>query len=399
MDCSVDYSYLLRLAGYIQSAVRQGAFLSFNTVLERFQKCTKLTLGGKRQQKRYRKKLKELASKFGFKFVFAHGQRGETLFVTSQENSHFDHKYAQEAPLAHSLLKILHETKERTIKVYASLLKQSKLTKKSLERPIAELKKKAYKFGLFFKKIGRELHVCLKYKVKASPSEKTYKNTPQKGDMHYNIVAKDKEILRNTANAEIRFTKSMSRKAFSLARNLAKQFYDNCKVKLCMPMLVKFTRWAIHQGYEDKLIEGRFNQALLQRHADATDMGLNQGVRLMFEMSSTVSLAKTFLLESTKDNHQKRWQTLKEIVFPQRKLIQKVFIRKTKSVSFIENPTVLTQEEKIQEILFSNGFSIHQIKIFFHCQSNTMSNDLLANYQPLIRNIVKCLYINMGKTS
>jgi len=200
-----------------------------------------------------------------------------------------------------------------SIKVYDTLLETTKLNKKSLEKPIRILKSKASIFGLIFIKIGSILHAQLKYPSCAKCNDpKLSQNTPQNYDFSYVKIAKDKEIKRNTANAEVRFSKTMRQKAFWMARQLAKHFYDNCKVKLCMPMLVTFAQWAIERGFEEKVILGVFNSALLTRHADATDMGLNQGCPgFKFEMSSTVSLARTLLLQKDNKTSSARWHELK----------------------------------------------------------------------------------------
>lgn len=318
MNTSIDYSYLYRLACYTQRAVSKGAFLSFNAVFKRFKKATKTSLGD-RQQKRYREELKNSASNFGLKFVMASGKRGKVLYVTSSAGSYFNQNYDRETPLAHALLQRLHTSKAFSVKVYDTLLETTKLNKQSLEKPIRALKSKASRFGLIFIKIGSTLHAQLIYPSFAKSNEpKLSQNTPQNYDIAYVKNAKDKEIKRNTAHAEVRFSETMRRKAFWIARQLAKQFYDNCKVKLCMPMLVTFAQWAIQRGFEDRIIEGIFNCALLTRHADATDMGLNQGwPGFKFEMTSTVSLARTLLLQRDDKTSFERWHLLKAKKFSQ----------------------------------------------------------------------------------
>lgn len=87
-------------------------------------------------------------------------------------------------------------------------------------------------------------------------------------------------------------------RAEKLLSDLENHFYDNIKVKWSERLGKNYINWAIAEGFSNKEIVQNFASALEQRHADATDMGLNQGnPRMKFEMTSTASLAKEKLLK------------------------------------------------------------------------------------------------------
>ena len=189
MNISIDPYILYRLSCYIQGAVRQGAVLTFKELVQRFEKGTRLDLGGYRQQSRYVWALKNICSNFGFCFVLVHGTRGKQLCLTSKNNSHFNHDYDRDAPLAQSLLKVLQTTKVVSVKVYDTLLKSTELAKKSLERLVNLLKKKSERFGLVFFRVGRDLHVRLKKDWHIS-QKITTKNRPKNTPQNYDITCR-----------------------------------------------------------------------------------------------------------------------------------------------------------------------------------------------------------------
>lgn len=421
MNTSINYHTLQRLAGYMHGAVRQGAFFPFEELVKRFKKTTHLSLGGCRQKKRYLSALKGLCNNFGFQFVMASGTRGKVLYVTSQNYSHFKYEYDRETSFVHALLKALQTGTVASVKVYDTLVASTALTKKSLERPISILKNKAKQFGLIFYKLGRELYVKLKHQYIVSNNSKNLsKNTPQNSDITSSIVAKDKEILRNTPDGELRFLKEdrINAKAHWLSKRLRAKFYDNCKVKCCMPMLFKFTKNALKNGFEDKIIEAKFGRALLVRHADATDMGLNIGnPSFKFEMSSTVSLANQYLHESENRSIYERWNNLVANILPERKKTGSPVSKESEKSSIISNFTekfnldqnqvpypaqntasrnacfesnkvleLETHEEEMRAFLLSNGYNKHDIQIFQSFQKGLIPMEQIACYS---RKIVK----------
>lgn len=378
-DININRLTFARLQGYIKGAVSQGAFLSLDTLFQRFEKTTQLNLGGKRQRQRYLATLKNTADS-PLKFVKVYTQKGQKLYVTSKTSPHFDDNYDKEALYAKVLLEALQKNKIDSVKAYETLLKKFSLTKKSLERIIRKLKEKADRFGLIFFKIGRDLHVKLKYPYCINNDHKSSKNIPHPRVDVSRESAKDKEVLRNTPQGDFRFKNhnALRRKAFSLCRQLSTHFYDNCKVKCCRPMLFKFAFEALKSGYEDKVIETKFYKALMVRHADATDMGLNRREpKFKFEMSSTVSLANQYLRESQNKNSFRRWENLIYNVFPNR---QKPAPKPKFQRASFENilsaiadtppplssppPPPKTHEEAIEDLIFSKGLTDYDLKVF-----------------------------------
>lgn len=81
-------------------------------------------------------------------------------------------------------------------------------------------------------------------------------------------------------------------------------FYDNIKV-LKNDVLLKnyLLRW-VKMGYSDENIRGYFEEALIQRHKDATDTGLSQrNPDYKYELVSTLTLADT-RLEASKEGQE-----------------------------------------------------------------------------------------------
>lgn len=406
MKLYTNPSFIEQFACYAQKATSQGAFFQVETLINRFHKRKSNRQICDRQKDRYRAGIQKIAFAFGLKCSLIPGQRGYTLCISSLENSYFNPYYEKITALAQPLLEKLYKSKESSIKVYEVLRRMVKnASNATLGRIVNKLKDKSKTLGLDFFKVGRDLHVRLRYsktpnirnKNNYNQYENKYKkitkNAAQNTDIFYFKKTKDEELLRNTASAAIRFSKSMDKKAFWLARELgnSSNFYDNCKVKRSMGMLVNFARWAIKEGFEDALIQGRFNRALLQRHRDATDKGLNLGQPgLKFEMSSTVSLAKSFLLDDRKTRSE-RWNHLKTVVLPQREAQEpKPKPQKRPKLSTecqIKEPE-LSEEEKIQIFFLKAGFNEHKIKIFMHYQNKRMSLKDFPYYKGLIEKML-----------
>lgn len=413
MNTSIDYYVLQRLVGYIKGATNQGAFFPFEELVRRFKKTTQLSLGGSRQRKRYLAALKKLGTSAGIQFVMASGTRGKVLNVTSSNYTHFKHEYDREVTFAQVLLKALQKSSVGSIKVYDTLLGATALTKKSLERPVRILKNKAKRFGIVFYKLRRELYAKLKHPyLPKQYSKNSSKNNPQNYDITSNIVAKDKEILKNTSCEEVRFFNKdrIHAKAHWLSKRLRTKFYDNCKVKCCMPMLFKFTKNALQNGFEDKIIETKFSRALLVRHADATDMALNLGnPSFKFEMSSTVSLANQYLRAKEHKTVCERWNNLIEIIFQKRNESKNIIFKATETLSLssekakfksdesqVPYPAQGTysineclennkrqhenHEEKMKALLVSSGYNNHDIQIFQSFQRGLMPNEQIQIY-------------------
>ncbi|PWU05251.1 MAG: hypothetical protein C5B43_03645 [Verrucomicrobia bacterium] len=312
--------------------------------------------------------------------------------------------------------------------------KTLKLSKATLERIVQEFKQKAKTLNFSFFKIGRHLHVKLRYTSKPKDSKKSFSksqikvihNTPHNSEARIYIKAKDEESLnRNTAKATLQVNKSILRKSFWFARHRLKSlFYDNCKVKLSLPMLVKFAHWAFTQGFEENQIFFSFSKALTQRHQDATDWAFNKGIPgYLFEMSSTVSLAKTYLLDTPSPPSFKiRWYHLKTKIFPNKYKKEQIEPTSNKSeckkvnlqingqlsldaldqflsqIKLEPNPEEVeyepSTEEQIVKTFKESGYRDELITIFSRYLNNELRKDLKESFQDLIDKMLNLLSDN-----
>lgn len=321
---------------YAKAACSQGAFFAVSELLSRFLLTIKSPDIGTRQRKRYYKALDAHAESMGLR-LFCFSQKSGKLYVKSERNSlhiPFKHQYADWLV---QLIEKVEQSPNVALDVYETLERLTQSSRATLERMVLYLKQLASKLSFEFFMNGSFL--CMKRATQAA------QNIPQKGDISTYIEAKDKEKLRNSPKGELRFSSPQQqtntkmntnqtaviirKKASVLARELKSYFYDNVKVTYNPNMAYKHVEWALKEGFREDDIKASFYDAMIQRHQDATDQGLSENTpKLKYELSSTVSLAKTFLRERLDEGSINQWTPSAE---------KKTYAKKEKRLDYRES--------------------------------------------------------------
>lgn len=282
-----------RFVYYVQKAVSQGAYIKVNDLLNRFLLAINRSLSP-RQKARYVSYLKKYATNFDINLFYPRGQKGRNLLATSIKNSLYKENLNAVCKIAYCLIKHIHAAKNCSIRAYDTLRVMNKASIPTLERTIKTLKANAKRFGVYFYYVGRTLFVRLAY---SKLTNIFGQNTHQKNATLILDRKKAKEIYINTPSARlIKNSKKIRNLCFWLVSRLKSFFHDGLKVIFNPRIAYRYVEWGILKGLKTNVILSALYTALHHRNEDATFEGIDTGnITLKYELSSTVSLARTLL--------------------------------------------------------------------------------------------------------
>lgn len=182
------------------------------------------------------------------------------------------------------------------------------MSRRTIERALAWLREHDADFQFFKRRVGRS------YAVRVSDRQKRPPFPPHPLSPHGNSSGIDRNtagrvsgkppIPKATKPALKQPSREINRLAgFVARRDLAALHWDNCKVFFRFAHAFNFAAAALARGYARREIVTAYESALLRRHRDATDYGLNTGqaTTVRFEPSSTVTLAAELLGDGLPD--------------------------------------------------------------------------------------------------
>jgi len=182
---------------------------------------------------------------------------------------------------------------------FAQVARGLGVSRRTVERAVAWLRKndRALKFST--RRVGRSFAVRVSARQKAAPSLRT--SLPRcrlrRKENTAGRVCATSGKLSKVGDAKL------TRLACFIAKHeLASLFWDNCKIRFRFSHAFNFARSALRRGFSCAMIVRAFERALIRRHGDATDCGLRRGCVVIFEPSSTVSLARTLLADGREDS-------------------------------------------------------------------------------------------------
>lgn len=275
--------------------------------------------------------IKNNPKKFGIyccRARFKHGEKGkkketkvrwimmiDKIDELKKTNYKFELKKTHESNL---VCKAIERNCGNPIAMYKAL-NELKVSRRTKERIIAKLRENAERYGLEFFKDGKDGRVLMVRKLVKSTRQAwnapLYKETKEKEESINTVSCR---ISKNQEKGSVKWKPSgdILGLIFWLSREIKKKcFWDNVKVKDNPGMRHRYVEDGVMAGIEKGELVRCFDEALHQRHGDATDMGLNCGMpTFKFELSSTVSLAREMLgIPSTRPKY-KRQEAVKQKV-------------------------------------------------------------------------------------
>lgn len=169
------------------------------------------------------------------------------------------------------------------------------VSRRTVERALAWLREHDREFVFLTRRVGRSYAVRVSVRQKSAPLSRTLsprscckaanRNTPGRISGH---AGKISEAGRR---------KLASFAGYIARRDLSGLHYDNVKVRFRFAHAFNFALAALRRGFSRLAIVKAYEAALLRRHRDATDAGLNRSepAVIRWEPSSTVSLAMRLL--------------------------------------------------------------------------------------------------------
>jgi hypothetical protein len=193
---------------------------------------------------------------------------------------------------------------------FAPIERKTGLSRRTVERALAWLRENDADFNFQKRRVGRS------YSVRVSARQFRPPFPPHPLSPHGVSSGNN----RNTASGRIfgkaaLLTSPGRRKlagfaAFLARRDLPDLHWDNCKVRFRFAHAFNFALAALSRGFDRRRIVKAYEAALLQRHRDATDLGLSRGdaASVRFEPSSTVTLALELMRDGLTDSTRRERQ-------------------------------------------------------------------------------------------
>jgi hypothetical protein len=185
---------------------------------------------------------------------------------------------------------------------FGRIMRRTGMSRRTIERALAWLRENDADFKFLTRRVGRS------YAVRVSDRQKRPPFPPHPLSPHGNSFGIDRNtagrISAKAANPKLQASREINRLAgFVARRDLAALHWDNCKVHFRFAHAFNFAAAALARGFDRRAIVRAYEAALLRRHRDATDLGLNRGdpATVRFEPSSTVTLAKELLGDGLTD--------------------------------------------------------------------------------------------------